>query len=80
MMNLNVSFQLKMKLRGKCPVHPRYNPNLGEGAIRGGCPHCRALFAVTHAADRLYEAAAALDSLAQPYLIGRRSRSKPPAA
>lgn len=79
MMKLNVSLMVKMKLRGKCPLHPRYNPNLGQGAIHGGCKHCQALYEATRAADKLYEAAARLEAVAQPFLIARAGRgcSKP---
>jgi hypothetical protein len=34
-----------LKLAVKCPKHPRYNPAKdGEGAIRGSCRICLALF------------------------------------
>jgi hypothetical protein len=35
---------VKIKLR--CPKHPRYNPTQGEGAIRGACGECLALFSL----------------------------------
>lgn len=33
---------LVVKLR--CPHHPRYRPQDGEAAIRGGCAFCQRLF------------------------------------
>ncbi len=33
--------------RGMCPRHKQYNPiKSGQGAIKGGCPKCNALYKV----------------------------------
>jgi hypothetical protein len=52
MLVLRFSVHIKLKLKGKCPKHPRFNPELGRGAIRGGCPECMALYEVVAARDR----------------------------
>jgi hypothetical protein len=36
-----------VRWRGKCSRHPTYDPySDGEGAIRGGCARCTALFEI----------------------------------
>jgi hypothetical protein len=57
MLALRFSIHIKMKLKGKCPKHPRFNPEIGQGAIRGGCRECLAPYQVVAARD---QAAAAL--------------------
>jgi hypothetical protein len=52
MLVLRFSVHIKLKLKGKCPKHPRFNPELGRGAIRGGCSECMALYEVVAARDR----------------------------
>lgn len=38
---------LKMTFKGKCEIHPRYDPATeGEGGIKGGCKRCYQLLAV----------------------------------
>lgn len=38
---------IKVKWKGKCPKHPRFNPEKqGVGAIRGGCETCNQLVSV----------------------------------
>ena len=71
MMKLAVSLNLKLRIKGSCPAHPRYNPEQGQGAIRGNCQHCLALYAVTQARDQLHNAAARLEEVAQPYIVVR---------
>lgn len=71
MMQLVVSLNLKLRIKGKCPEHPRYNPEQGQGAIKHGCPHCLALLAVVEARDRLHSAKIALEQLAEPYQVVR---------
>jgi hypothetical protein len=71
MMKFAISLKLKIRVRGKCLHHPRYNPNHGEAAIVGGCKQCLALFAVSRAADRVHEAVAELEELAKPYQLVR---------
>jgi hypothetical protein len=33
-----------LRIKIGCPNHPRYNPEQGEGAIRGACKFCYGLF------------------------------------
>jgi len=77
MLNTIVVVRLKLRLKGKCPNHPRYNPELGQGAIRGGCQYCQALYAVTQARDQLHAAAARLEELALPYTVERARKTNP---
>jgi hypothetical protein len=81
MMKFTVALRLRVKVKGKCPKHPRYNPELGRGAIKGTCRTCLELFELTEARDQLRAAAAKLEELAKPWLVERRSRIKasPPA-
>lgn len=72
MLKMNLTIKIHRKLRGKCPRHPGYNPEGGEGKIRGNCQQCRALFEVTKARDLLHEAAARFDELAKPYEVERK--------
>lgn len=76
MLNTTVVLHVKLRLKGKCPLHPRYNPELGQGAIRGNCQHCLALYAVTLARDQLHNAAVRLEEAAQPYTVVR-TRKQP---
>jgi len=40
-----MTLSLKLKYKGKCEHHPRYNPEIeGEGGIRGACRQCRWLY------------------------------------
>lgn len=35
---------MKLTFRGKCELHPRYDPSKeGESGIKGGCRRCHAL-------------------------------------
>lgn len=80
MLNTRVVIQVKLRLKGKCPHHPRYNPEHGPGAIRGGCQYCQALYAVTQARDLLHIAAEHLEEVARPYIVVRAHKTKPEAA
>lgn len=40
MMKFDVKLSVKTKVKGKCPTHPRYNPELGKGVIKGACKPC----------------------------------------
>lgn len=33
-----------LRIKISCPSHPRYNPEQGEGAIRGACRMCSAMY------------------------------------
>jgi hypothetical protein len=77
MLKLTFSVHMKLRVKAKCPRHPRYNPEQGEGLIRGACPHCRALFAIVAARDEAYAALRNFETLAQPYLQVRASPSSP---
>lgn len=35
-----------VKIKLHCPKHPRYDPAKGEGAIKGACGECLALFSL----------------------------------
>jgi hypothetical protein len=51
MMKGRASFDLR------CPKHTRYNPTIhGQGAIRGGCTNCLALWKVMKAFQELEQA------------------------
>lgn len=76
MLKLTFSLRSKMRLRGKCPRHPGYNPEAGQGAIRGGCATCHALYQVIAARDEVYAALRRFESLAEPYLVIRKAPSK----
>jgi hypothetical protein len=40
-------YQLRLRWKGGCPKHPRYNPETaGRGAIKGGCTTCEALWSL----------------------------------
>lgn len=41
--------------KGRCGRHPMYDPDDGEGAIRGGCQRCQALFEIHRHHRRLVE-------------------------
>jgi hypothetical protein len=72
---LKTSFTVRMKLRlkGRCSKHPRYNPEQGEGVIRGGCSQCLALYQVIAARDRANAALKVLEDLATPYQVPRKT-------
>jgi hypothetical protein len=57
MLSLKFSVRLKLRLKGKCPKHPRFTPEVGQGAIRGGCRECLALYQVVAARDQAAAAA-----------------------
>ena len=72
MLVLRFSVHIKLKLKGKCPKHPRFNPELGRGAIRGGCPECMALCQVVAARDRAAAALREFEELSTPYRVLRK--------
>ena len=74
MLALRFSIHIKMKLKGKCPKHPRFNPELGRGAIRGGCRECLALYQVVAARDQVVAALRQLEELAEPYKLFPKQR------
>jgi hypothetical protein len=67
MLSLKFSVRLKLKLKGKCSKHPRFNPEIGQGAIRGGCRECLALYQVVAARDQVVAALRQFEELAEPY-------------
>jgi hypothetical protein len=71
MLKMSFTVRMKLRLKGRCAKHPRYNPEQGEGVIRGGCPQCLALYQVVAARDRATAALKALEDLATPYQIAR---------
>lgn len=43
---------LKMTFKGKCEIHPGYDPaREGEGGIKGGCRRCHQLLGVWKSAN-----------------------------
>lgn len=45
---------MALKLSFTCPTHLRYNPESGQGAIRGGCIYCNALFEIYRHANLIW--------------------------
>ena len=58
---------VKFKWKGTCPKHPRYNPDQGENAIRGGCEFCHALLAISRTIDRAADASRAYEYKVRDY-------------
>ena len=44
-----------LRWKGRCGRHPLYDPNQGEGAIRGACDRCYALLKIHQQHLRLVE-------------------------
>lgn len=45
-----MALQIKLKWKGHCERHPKYNPEkTGQGGIRGGCPQCESLLEIFNA-------------------------------
>jgi hypothetical protein len=44
-----------LRWKGRCGRHPQFDPNDGEGAIRGGCARCYALLDIHRSHRRLLE-------------------------
>ena len=42
-----------IRWRGKCGRHPAFDPEDGEGAIRGGCERCLALLEISRTHQKL---------------------------
>jgi hypothetical protein len=42
-----------IRFKAKCNRHPKYNPEDGQGAIRGGCAKCQQLFDIYKAYEKL---------------------------
>jgi hypothetical protein len=74
MLNMKVQLVVKARLKGKCPNHPRYNPEQGQGAIRGGCQHCLELYEAVRARDLLLQAAGRFETATQPFVIKRPAK------
>jgi hypothetical protein len=67
MLKMSFTVRMKLRLKGRCSRHPRYNPEQGEGLIRGGCSQCLALYQVIAARDRANAALKVLEDLATPF-------------
>lgn len=79
-----VVVKTKLKARGKCPIHPRFNPERGERDVKGGCKSCLALIDVTKARDdvmkarkELLDAIDRFEAVAAPYSGEVGSESRP---
>lgn len=44
-----------LRWKGRCGRHPKYDPNDGEGAIRGACARCFALLEIHRQHRRLLD-------------------------
>jgi len=75
MLKAAVKIAVIRKLKGKCPNHPRYNPELGDGFIRGACPHCRALYEAVEARDQLYAAIRHFEEATDAFMVVRKPRA-----
>lgn len=78
MLDMKVKIIVKTRLKGKCPNHPRYNPEQGQGAIRGGCQHCLKLYEAVHARDLLLQAVGRFETATKPFVIDRPARAALP--
>jgi hypothetical protein len=76
MLALRFSIRIKVKLKGKCPKHPRFNPEIGQGAIRGGCRECLALYQVVAARDQAAAALRQFEEVAEPYRVFPKPRNR----
>jgi hypothetical protein len=74
MLALRFSIHIKIKLKGKCPKHPRFNPEIGQGAIRGGCRECLALYQVVAGRDQAATALRQFEEIAERYECSPRPR------
>lgn len=54
------------RIAGRCPVHRRYNPESGPGAIKGGCKHCDLLLEIYQTAQKLHRLVKKLESEGKP--------------
>ncbi len=57
MLRLRTDLRVKSRLTLRCDTHPRYSPESGAGAIRGGCKGCSEILDVYEARQRLFTAA-----------------------
>ena len=73
MLKMSFTVRMKLRLKGRCSRHPRYNPEQGEGVIRGGCSQCLALYQVIAARDRANAALKVLEELATPYQVAKKT-------
>jgi hypothetical protein len=53
---------------------PRFNPEIGPGAIRGGCRECLALYQVVAARDQVVAALRQLEEVGEPYKLFPKQR------
>lgn len=44
-----------VRFRGRCSRHPRFDPEDGAGAVRGGCQRCELLLEIFQTHQRLVE-------------------------
>jgi hypothetical protein len=44
-----------LRWKGRCSRHPKYDPNDGEGAIRGACSRCYTLLEIHRQHRRLVQ-------------------------
>lgn len=46
---------IKIRWHGACPKHPKFNPENGGGAVKGGCLFCLSLVRLYREAASLHE-------------------------
>ncbi|HTF64930.1 MAG TPA: hypothetical protein VK638_19810 [Edaphobacter sp.] len=73
MLKMSFTVRMKLRLKGRCSKHPRYNPEQGAGVIRGGCPLCLALYQIVAARDRATAALKVLEDVSTPYQVPRKT-------
>lgn len=43
----------KVLIKIRCDKHPHYDPDMGEGAIRGGCVGCTTILQIAKSVEKL---------------------------
>jgi hypothetical protein len=62
--------KIRARWQGKCPKHPRYNPDKdGEVGIKGGCATCTVLLDVFHSWKKMEAFTRSFDSVVDAHRI-----------
>jgi len=81
MFQTSLRLKLTKRVKGSCPVHPRYNPaSSGEGGIIGNCTKCSELFDLFRAFKTVEAALRNLDLKAEPWLGQKKHRPAKPSS
>ena len=70
MLDLNLHFH------ASCPKHPLYRPSDGQGAIKGGCIYCQALYKIGLVEAPLLAAIREAEELLDRYRVKHMPRSR----